>query len=65
VDAIDERSLLASLHKIANRITVGLLLAALIVGAALMMRVSPPSHSSATPASPSSSSCWRRSARSC
>ncbi|HJQ33612.1 MAG TPA: AarF/ABC1/UbiB kinase family protein [Pyrinomonadaceae bacterium] len=39
VDAIDERSLLASLHKIANRITVGLLLAALIVGAALMMRV--------------------------
>jgi predicted unusual protein kinase regulating ubiquinone biosynthesis (AarF/ABC1/UbiB family) len=39
VDAIDERSLLSSLHKIANRITVGLLLAALIVGAALMMRV--------------------------
>ncbi|PYS80726.1 MAG: ABC transporter [Acidobacteria bacterium] len=39
VDAIDERSLLASLHKIANRITIGLLLAALIVGAALMMRV--------------------------
>jgi ubiquinone biosynthesis protein len=39
VDAIDERSLLASLHKIANRITVGLMLAALIVGAALMMRV--------------------------
>ena len=39
VDAIDEHSLLSSLHKIANRITVGLLLAALIVGAALMMRV--------------------------
>jgi len=39
VDAIDEHSLLASLHKIANRITVGLLLASLIVGAALMMRV--------------------------
>jgi predicted unusual protein kinase regulating ubiquinone biosynthesis (AarF/ABC1/UbiB family) len=39
VDAIDEHSLLTSLHKIANRITVGLLLAALIVGAALMMRV--------------------------
>jgi uncharacterized membrane protein YeaQ/YmgE (transglycosylase-associated protein family) len=39
VDAIDEHSLLASLHKIANRITVGLLLAALIVGAALMTRV--------------------------
>lgn len=42
VDAIDERSLLASLHKIANRITIGLLLAALIVGAALMMRVDTP-----------------------
>ncbi|MBC7931461.1 MAG: AarF/ABC1/UbiB kinase family protein [Rubrivivax sp.] len=39
VDAIDERSLLASLHKIANRITVGLVLAALLVSAALMMRV--------------------------
>ncbi|HEX3559691.1 MAG TPA: AarF/UbiB family protein [Pyrinomonadaceae bacterium] len=39
VDAIDERSLLASLHKIANRITIGLLLASLVVGAALMMRV--------------------------
>ncbi|HEX8501777.1 MAG TPA: AarF/ABC1/UbiB kinase family protein [Pyrinomonadaceae bacterium] len=39
VDAIDERSLLTSLHKIANRITVGLLLAAVIVGASLMMRV--------------------------
>ena len=39
VDAVDERSLLESLHKIANRITVGLLLASLIVGAALMMRV--------------------------
>jgi hypothetical protein len=39
VDAIDEHSLLASLHKIANRITAGLLLAALIVGAALMARV--------------------------
>ncbi|HST52070.1 MAG TPA: AarF/ABC1/UbiB kinase family protein [Pyrinomonadaceae bacterium] len=42
VDAIDERSLLASLHKIANRITLGLLLAALIVGAALMMKVETP-----------------------
>ncbi|MBV9926464.1 MAG: AarF/ABC1/UbiB kinase family protein [Acidobacteria bacterium] len=38
-DVVDEHALLASLHKIANRITVGLLLAALIVGAALMMRV--------------------------
>jgi ubiquinone biosynthesis protein len=42
VDAIDERSLLTSLHKIANRITLGLLLAALIIGAALIMRVETP-----------------------
>ncbi|MGE5498921.1 MAG: ABC1 kinase family protein [Syntrophothermus sp.] len=39
VDAIDDESLMANLQKIANRITVGLILAALIIGAALMMRV--------------------------
>ncbi len=39
VDAIDEKKLMEGLQKIANRITVGLVLAALIVGAALMMRV--------------------------
>ena len=39
VDAIDETVVLAGLQKIANRITLGLILAALIVGAALMMRV--------------------------
>lgn len=39
VDAIDERVLLDGLQKIANRITMGLLMAALIVGAALLMRV--------------------------
>jgi len=39
VDAIDERVLLDGLQKVANRITLGLILAALIVGAALMMRV--------------------------
>ena len=39
VDAIDEKVLLDGLQKIANRITLGLLLAALIVGAALLMRV--------------------------
>lgn len=39
VDAIDERVLLDGLQKVANRITLGLTLAALIVGAALMMRV--------------------------
>ncbi len=39
VDAIDERLLIAGFQKIANRITMGLILAALIVGAALLMRV--------------------------
>jgi predicted unusual protein kinase regulating ubiquinone biosynthesis (AarF/ABC1/UbiB family) len=39
VDAIDEKHLMMGLQKIANRITLGLLLAALIVGAALLMQV--------------------------
>ncbi|MBV8775023.1 MAG: AarF/ABC1/UbiB kinase family protein, partial [Deltaproteobacteria bacterium] len=39
VDAIDERVLVDGLQKVANRITLGLVLAALIVGAALLMRV--------------------------
>ncbi len=39
VDAIDEVKLMEGLQKVANRITLGLVLAALIVGAALMMRV--------------------------
>jgi len=39
VDAIDETRLIKGMQKIANRITMGLILAALIVGAALMMRV--------------------------
>lgn len=42
VDAIDERVVLDGLQKIANRITLGLVLAALIVGAALLMRVDTP-----------------------
>lgn len=39
VDAIDEKLLIEGFHKVANRITMGLVLAALIVGAALLMRV--------------------------
>jgi ubiquinone biosynthesis protein len=39
VDAIDETRLMAGLQKIANRITLGLVLAALIIGAALLVRV--------------------------
>ncbi len=39
VDAIDEKQLMEGLQKIANRITLGLVLAALILGAALLMRV--------------------------
>jgi predicted unusual protein kinase regulating ubiquinone biosynthesis (AarF/ABC1/UbiB family) len=37
VDAIDERRLMTGLQKIANRITAGLILAAMIIGASLMM----------------------------
>ena len=39
VDAIDEKQLIEGLHKIANRVALGLVLAALIVGAALLMQV--------------------------
>ena len=39
VDAIDEKTLVLGFQKVANRITVGLIIAALIVGAAMMMRV--------------------------
>lgn len=39
VDTIDETAFLRGMHKIANRITTGLILAALIVGASLMMRL--------------------------
>jgi predicted unusual protein kinase regulating ubiquinone biosynthesis (AarF/ABC1/UbiB family) len=39
VDALDETRLIGSLQKIANRITLGLVLAAMIIGATLMMRV--------------------------
>ncbi len=42
VDAIDERQLIEGLHKIANRVALGLVLAALIVGAALLMQVPTP-----------------------
>jgi predicted unusual protein kinase regulating ubiquinone biosynthesis (AarF/ABC1/UbiB family) len=39
VDAIDELLLMEGLQKVANRITMGLVLAALIVGSAMLMRV--------------------------
>ena len=39
VDAIDEKIVLEGLQKIANRITLGLVVASLIVGAAMLMRV--------------------------
>jgi ubiquinone biosynthesis protein len=38
-DVIDEKSLMEGIQKIANRITLGLLLASLVIGAALIMRV--------------------------
>jgi len=39
VDAIDESRLMEGMQKVANRIALGLVLAALIIGAALLMRV--------------------------
>ena len=39
VDAIDEALLMEGLQKIANRITVGLVISSMIVGAALLMRI--------------------------
>ena len=39
VNAIDEDKLISGLEKIANRITLGLILAALIVGAAMLMQI--------------------------
>jgi predicted unusual protein kinase regulating ubiquinone biosynthesis (AarF/ABC1/UbiB family) len=39
VDALDEAQLMAGFQKVANRIATGLVLAALIVGAALMMQI--------------------------
>ena len=39
VDAIDEKYLMTGLQKVANRITLGLILASMIIGAALLMRV--------------------------
>ena len=39
VNAFDETRLMSNLQKIANRIAVGIVLAALIVGAALLMQV--------------------------
>jgi hypothetical protein len=39
VDAIDETRLMEGMQKVANRIALGLVLAALIVGAALLMDV--------------------------
>lgn len=39
LEAIDEKTLMTAFEKIANRITMGLILAALIVGASMMMRI--------------------------
>lgn len=42
VELIDEGAVLDGLQKVANRITLGLILAAMIVGAAMLMRVETP-----------------------
>ena len=48
----DARHLLNGFEKIANRVTTGIILAALIIGAALMMRINSTFQILATPASP-------------
>lgn len=52
VDAVDEKMIVEGFQKIANRITLGLVLAALIVGAALLMRVDTPFRILGYPALP-------------
>ncbi|MGE5353276.1 MAG: ABC1 kinase family protein [Acidobacteriota bacterium] len=42
IDAIDDHRLMENMQKIANRIAMGIVLGALIIGAALMMRVNSP-----------------------
>jgi predicted unusual protein kinase regulating ubiquinone biosynthesis (AarF/ABC1/UbiB family) len=42
VELIDEGAVIDGLQKVANRITMGLVLAALIIGAAMMMRIESP-----------------------
>ncbi len=39
VDSLDEKALITGLQKVANRITLGLILAALLVGSSMLMRV--------------------------
>jgi ubiquinone biosynthesis protein len=39
IDAIDETELISGMQKIANRITTGIIVAAMIIGAAMLMRV--------------------------
>ena len=39
IQGIDERELMCAAQKVANRVTTGVLLAALIVGAAMLVRV--------------------------
>src|SRR5205085_6501229 len=39
VDALDEDMLMAGLQKVANRIALGLILASLILGASMLMRI--------------------------
>jgi predicted unusual protein kinase regulating ubiquinone biosynthesis (AarF/ABC1/UbiB family) len=50
VDAFDETAFLQGLHRMANRVATGLVLAALIVGAALMARVQTSSRIAGYPA---------------
>jgi len=62
VEMIDDGAMIERLQKVANRITLGLLIAAMIVGAAMLMRVEISFRILGYPVSRCSSSCWRRAA---
>jgi hypothetical protein len=44
VQGIDERDIMRSVQKLANRVTTGIVVAALVIGAALIMRIDTPTR---------------------
>ena len=59
VQGIDEKELMRGIQKLANRVTSGLIIAALIVGAAMMMRIDTETKLFGYPPSPSCASSPR------
>jgi hypothetical protein len=44
IQGIDEREIMRGVQKVANRVTMGILLASLVIGAAMLMRIQTTSH---------------------